>query len=51
MEQTAALIAYVTACGFPRKAGARAPRYEDFLPLRENDDAPLSLEQAMAKLR
>ena len=46
MEQTAALIAYCVERGHYRKPGSRAPKFEDYLPQRE-EPRELTLEEAM----
>lgn len=51
MEHIAALIAWTVASGHPRKPGTRAPKFEDFLPVRKGEEKPLTLEQAMGILR
>lgn len=44
LEHVAALISYCVMSTIPRKPGSRAPKFEDFIPQRNE---PISLEEAM----
>ena len=44
LERASALVSYIVSCTIPRKPGSRAPKFEDFIPQRNE---PISLEDAM----
>lgn len=51
MEHIAALISFCVERGHYRKPGTRAPKFDDYLPQRQREEKPLSLEEAMKRLR
>lgn len=53
LEWVGALIAHTVASTIPRKRGARAPKFEDFLPQRRKpeDETPITLDEAMLRWR